>query len=105
MPDGQVRQAFESVILEHPVGRQDVSFAPVGSLAIAAGLVSPPAEARAPQPPHPLPADQGPVEPSTIGPFVPSLAVAVGLLLLALGAGAAAAPVAALVRQRMSPPS
>ena len=37
MPDGQVRQAFESVILEHPVGRQDVSFAPVGSLAIAAG--------------------------------------------------------------------
>ena len=43
MPDGQVRQAFESVILEHPVGRQDVSFAPVGSLAIAAGVVNPPA--------------------------------------------------------------
>ena len=105
MPDGQVRQAFESVILEHPVGRQDVSFAPVGSLAIAAGVVNPPAGARAPQPPHPLPADQGPVEPSTIGPFVPSLAVAVGLLLLALGAGAAAAPVAAFVRQRVAHPS
>ena len=105
MPDGQVRQAFESVILEHPVGRQNVSFAPVGSLAIAAGVVDPPAGARAPQPPHPLPADQGPVEPSTIGPFVPSLAVTVGLLLLALGAGAAAAPVAAFVRQRVARPS
>jgi O-antigen/teichoic acid export membrane protein/4-amino-4-deoxy-L-arabinose transferase-like glycosyltransferase len=102
MPDGQVRQAFEAVILQHPAGSHDVSFAPVGALAVAAGVVDPPPQARAPEPPPPLPVDQGPVEPSTIGPFVPSLAVAVGLLLLALGAGAAAAPVAALLRRRTS---
>jgi O-antigen/teichoic acid export membrane protein/4-amino-4-deoxy-L-arabinose transferase-like glycosyltransferase len=102
MPDGQVRQAFESVVLQHPVGGHEVTFAPVGSLAVAAGVVAPPPQARAPEPPPPLPVDQGPVEPSTIGPFVPSLAVAVGLLLLALGAGAATAPAAALLRRRTS---
>lgn len=79
MPDGQVRQAFAAAVLEHPVASDEVRLTPVGPRAIAAGILVPSPEAVRPAAPPPIPADNGPVQPTTVEPFVTSLATALGV--------------------------
>ncbi|AGL17162.1 oligosaccharide flippase family protein [Actinoplanes sp. N902-109] len=84
MADGQVRQPFAAAVLQHAPGSTVVSLAPVGRLALAEGLVDPPAAARLPQPAPALPTVAGPQEPSSVTPFLRSGAAALAAAALAL---------------------
>lgn len=88
LPGGGTGQAFADVVLEKPADGGHVRAAPVTSVAVAAGVVSLPARARPPQRPPPLPDSPptGPAEPTSVEPFVITLAAALAVY----GAGVAA---------------
>ncbi|WP_250007257.1 glycosyltransferase family 39 protein [Actinoplanes sp. M2I2] len=95
MPDGQVRQAFAGGVLEHGSGSSRVRLAPIGGALLDAGLVTPPADARQPDRPPPLPTETEPAQPTTVQPFFWTLlGVLAGYLLVAV----------LLVRRRRSEP-
>jgi hypothetical protein len=87
LPDGTVRQPFERVVIELPMGGGPARLVPLGQLAVRVGLV--PERARHLEPVPGLPARTAPtaVEP---GPFLGLLAGGLGLLTLAGAAGLAA---------------
>jgi hypothetical protein len=87
LPDGTVRQPFERVVIELPMGGGPARLVPLGQLAVRVGLV--PERARRLEPVPGLPARTAPtaVEP---GPFLWLLAGGLGLLALAGAAGVAA---------------
>lgn len=98
MPDGVVRQAFAGGVLERPADGGETRLAPVGQLALDAGLVRPPAPAQLAEPPPPLPAgDSEQPQPSDVQPFVRSLGV---LLSLFVGLSASGTAVVLLLRRR-----
>jgi 4-amino-4-deoxy-L-arabinose transferase-like glycosyltransferase len=83
MPDGAVRQAFAGGVLERPAAGGGARLAPIGQLALDAGLVAPPPAARAPAatPPLPVSPDEqlGRDEPTSVKPFVESLLAGLAL--------------------------
>ncbi|HEY6422183.1 MAG TPA: hypothetical protein VIY28_02825 [Pseudonocardiaceae bacterium] len=83
MPDGTVRQAFAGGVFERPASSDVARLAPIGQLAIDAGLVTPPDSAGALVVPPPLPlADddkRGPDQPTSVEPFVVSLLIGLAL--------------------------
>jgi hypothetical protein len=87
LPDGTVRQPFERVVIELPMGGGPARLVPLGQLAVRVGLV--PERARRLEPVPGLPARTAAtaVEP---GPFLGLLAGGLGLLALAGAAGVAA---------------
>ncbi|WP_306215178.1 glycosyltransferase family 39 protein [Actinoplanes sp. RD1] len=95
MPGGVVRQAFAGGVLEHAAGSDQVRLSPIGPLLLDAGLVTPPAPARQPEVPPPLPVETEPAQPTSVEPFVWTLAAAVLLHLL----------ISLLVRRRLAPGS
>jgi len=100
LPDGAVRQPFERVVIELPMGGGPARLVPLGRLAVRVGLV--PERARRLEPVPGLPARTPPtaVEP---GPFLRLLAALLGLLALA-GAAAVAAGRARTGRRPGLPP-
>jgi 4-amino-4-deoxy-L-arabinose transferase-like glycosyltransferase len=90
-PGGGARQAFENAVLERPGGGTAVRFAPIGQLAITAGLVTPTIEAATPAAPPAWESDNGPPQPTTVQPFLVLLAaaltvyVALSLLVIQVG--------------------
>lgn len=114
MPDGQVRQAFDAVVMERPTDSpvaeaaatpptdsvaavsdapaaplgSTVRLAPVGALAVSAGGVDPPSAARTAAPPAAFPDERGPAQPSTVVPFLTYLGIVAVLLLLCVLAAA-----------------
>ena len=100
LPDGAVRQPFERVVIELPVGGGPARLVPLGQLAVRVGLV--PERPRRLEPVPGLPARTPPtaVEP---GPFLRLLAGGLGLLALA-GAAAVAAGRARTGRRPGLPP-
>jgi hypothetical protein len=79
MADGMIRQAFTGGVLEHAPRSSQVRLAPIGQLALDAGLVVPPPAARLPVPPPAMPADAEPAQPSTVEPFFWTLAATLAL--------------------------
>ncbi|WP_186814187.1 hypothetical protein, partial [Pseudonocardia asaccharolytica] len=79
MPDGRVRQAFAGGVLERAADSDRVRLAPIGRLALDAGLVRPDREAADRVAAPPLPSDLGPPQPTTVQPFVISLLAGLAL--------------------------
>jgi len=100
LPDGAVRQPFERVVIELPVGGEAARLVPLGQLAVRVGLV--PERARHLEPVPGLPARTPPtaVQP---GPLLRLLAALLGLLALA-GAAAVAVGRARTGRAPAPPP-
>jgi len=100
LPDGTVRQPFERVVIELPVGGEAARLVPPGQLAVRVGLV--PERARHLEPVPGLPARTPPtaVQP---GPLLRLLAALLGLLALA-GAAAVAVGRARTGRTPAPPP-
>lgn len=83
MPDGWIRQAFAAGILEHQAGSRQVRLAPIGAIALDAGVVTPPAAARAPAAAPPLADDLPTPQPTDVRPFVVAFAaLAAGYLVI-----------------------
>lgn len=83
--DGTVRQPFADVVWERPGDGSPARLAPVGSVALQAGLVTVPASATQSQAPPQLPVAADPAQPTTVRPFLASLLAAVLLLALVVG--------------------
>jgi hypothetical protein len=83
MPDGYVRQPFAGGVLEREVDSPAVRLAPIGQLALDAGLVTPPPGALAPVTPPRLPVVVQSAQPSTVEPFVWTLAAVLVLYAVA----------------------
>jgi O-antigen/teichoic acid export membrane protein len=98
LPGNGISQAFADVVLEAPGRGGSVHAAAVTPIALAAGLLRVPAQARVPRSPPPLPNPfpPGPTQPTSVAPFVATLGAA---LLLYAGA------VAVLARRRRGPQS
>jgi O-antigen/teichoic acid export membrane protein/4-amino-4-deoxy-L-arabinose transferase-like glycosyltransferase len=82
LPDGWVRQAFAGAVLERPsssTSSTEVRFAPLGALAIRAGIVAPPDTAAAPVVPPSPPAEPLPPQPAPIDLFLRYLGGALAL--------------------------
>ncbi|MFC5993594.1 ArnT family glycosyltransferase [Pseudonocardia hispaniensis] len=79
MPDGTVRQAFAGGVLERAADSDRVRLAPLGRLALQAGLARPDREAVDPVAAPPLPSDLGPPQPTTVQPFVTALLAGLAL--------------------------
>ncbi|GAA0492303.1 hypothetical protein Ade02nite_68900 [Paractinoplanes deccanensis] len=82
MPDGHVRQAFAGGVLERATDSAQVRLAPIGRPVLDAGLVDPPAPARQPDAPPPLPAETESPQPTSVRPFAWTLAGVVALYLV-----------------------
>jgi O-antigen/teichoic acid export membrane protein len=78
MPGGTMGQAFPGGVLQHRLGSAEVRLAPVGQLALAAGIVVPAAAAATAVPVPALPQEEESPQPTTVEPFVRTLAAALG---------------------------
>lgn len=74
MPDGAVRQAFAKVVFERPAAAPDVVRLAATGRALDEAMHVVPASAAEPQPPPPLPIPTPEHRPSTVAPFLWSLA-------------------------------
>ncbi|MCD2188197.1 ArnT family glycosyltransferase [Actinomycetospora soli] len=94
-PDGSVSQPFAAVVLTRAAGSDVVRAAPVGDLAVRAGLVALPPESTVPVAPPPLAGETAPDQPSSLRGFA-------GALLVLLVGVAGVPAVVVLARRRPS---